>query len=84
MCNKALNNYAYVLEFVPDCYETQEMFFKAGDASPSAIQVFPESHKFKKCVFKLLTLVFLYLILFLIDIRRKKCVIKLFLIILLC
>ena len=29
MCNKAVDNYAHALKFVPDCYMTQEMCDKA-------------------------------------------------------
>ena len=25
MCNKAVDNYSYALEFVPECFMTQEM-----------------------------------------------------------
>ena len=28
-CNKAVDNYPHALEFVPDCYKTQEMCNKA-------------------------------------------------------
>ena len=38
MCNRAGDNYAYALEFVPDCYKTQNMCNKVVNTSPSAIQ----------------------------------------------
>ena len=55
LCNKAVDNYRYALESVPECYKTQEMCDKE------------------------LTDVFLYLILFLINIKLKKSVTELFL-----
>ena len=35
MCDKAVNNYAYALEFVPDGYQTQTMYNKAVNNSPA-------------------------------------------------
>ena len=31
MCDKAVDNYAHALEFVPECYNTQEMCDKDFD-----------------------------------------------------
>ena len=28
MCNKAVDNYLHALEFVPECYKTQEMGYE--------------------------------------------------------
>ena len=36
MCNKAVDNYAHALEFLPDCYNTQKMCNKAVNTSLSA------------------------------------------------
>ena len=77
MCDEAVDNYSYTLEFVPDCHKTQKLCDKAVDTYPSAIQFVPECYKTQKCVIKLLVLVLV--LLFLIDIRLKKCVVKLFL-----
>ena len=38
MCNKAVDNYAYQLEFVPDCYKNPKMSDKVIDTCLSAIQ----------------------------------------------
>ena len=79
MCIKSVHNYTYTLEFVHDCYETQEMCNEAVESYPSVTQFVPACCKTQKYVIKLLILVFLYLILFLIVIRlKKKCVIKSF------
>ena len=37
MCINAADNYAHVLAFFSVCYETQKMFNKATDTSPSRI-----------------------------------------------
>ena len=42
MCNKAVDNYAHALEFVPDCYETQKMGDKAVDTSLSLKEYVPD------------------------------------------
>ena len=82
MSNRAVDNYAQRLEFVPDCYKTQKMYNKPIDIYDSAIQL--TNIRLKKCAIKLLILVFLHLILSLINIRLKKYVIRLFSNILLC
>ena len=38
MCNKAVDDYAHALEFVPDWYKTQEMCAKAACNYPSTIK----------------------------------------------
>ena len=38
MCNKAIDDYAHVLEFVPDRYMTQEMCAKVAYNYPSTIK----------------------------------------------
>ena len=42
MYNKAVDNYAHALEFVPECYKTWEMWNKAANTFPSTIQFAPE------------------------------------------
>ena len=60
------------------------MSIKAVDTYPPAIQFVPDLYKTQEMCFKALILVFLYLIIFLIDIKLKKCAIKHFPKILLC
>ena len=45
MCDKAVDNYAYALEFIPDCYKTQKMCNKAINTYPSPILFVPECYK---------------------------------------
>ena len=45
---------------------------KAVDTYPSTINFFPDAIRLKKCVIEQLMNAFLYLILFLIDIKFKK------------
>ena len=45
MCNKAVENYPHALEFVPECFMTQEMCDKAVDTYPATIKYVPECHK---------------------------------------
>ena len=45
MRNKTVDNYPFVLEFVPECYKTQIMCDKAVDSYPSTIKFVPEYHK---------------------------------------
>ena len=77
MCNKVVENYA--LEFVPECYKTQKMSDKTVNTYPSTIKFVPECFMTQKCVNKVVNRCFLYLILFLINIKLKKCVTELFL-----
>ena len=65
MCNKAVKNYPHALEFVLECYKTQNMCDKAVNTYPSTIEIVPECYK--------------TMILFLINIKLKKCVTQLFL-----
>ena len=44
MCNKAVDNYHYALEFNPDCFKTQKMYNKVVDIYPSATQFVPECY----------------------------------------
>ena len=63
MCNKAVENYPYSLNYVSECYRTQKMcdtnFF---DAYPTTI----------KFVLEYFIDAFSYFILFLINIKLKK------------
>ena len=45
MRNKAVDNYAHALEFVPDRYKTQEMGIKAVDNYLSTIKYVPYQYK---------------------------------------
>ena len=42
MCNKAVDNYPHMLEFVLEFYKTQEMCDKVVDIYPSTIKFVPE------------------------------------------
>ena len=70
MCNKAVDNYPCTLEFVPECYKTQKV---CVDAHLSTIQFVFEYYKTQEMCYKAVN-IFLYLILFLINIKLKKCV----------
>ena len=48
MCNKAVDNYAHALKFVPDCYMTQEMCDKVVNTDSSTIQFVPQCYKTQK------------------------------------
>ena len=45
MCNKAVDNYPRTLEFVLECYKTQNMCDKAVSTRSSTIQFVPECYK---------------------------------------
>ena len=79
MGNKAVGNYPHVLEFVPECFMTQKMCNKAVNTYPSTIKFIPECFMAQEMFNKAINGCFLYLIVFLIDIKPKKCVAKLFL-----
>ena len=44
LCKKPVENYAYALEFVPDCYKIKKMCNKAVDSYSSAIQFAPDQY----------------------------------------
>ena len=48
MCNRAVDNYHHTLEFIPDCFKTQEKFNKTVSTYPSVIQFVPECCKTRK------------------------------------
>ena len=53
MCNKPVGSYTHTLEFVPDCYMTQEICHKIANTLSSTIQFVSEFYKcykaFNKC-----------------------------------
>ena len=44
MCNEAVDNYPYALEFVPECFKTQNMCNKAVNTYLSSIKFVPECY----------------------------------------
>ena len=79
MCNKAVDNCPHALDYVPECYKTQKVFDEAVRTYPSTIKFVPEFIMTQEICDKGVYRCFLYLILFLINIRLKKCVTELFL-----
>ena len=43
-----MENYPHVIEFVPECYKTQNMCDKAVNTYPSTIEFVPECYKTQK------------------------------------
>ena len=78
MCTKAVNHYLHALEFVPECYMAQKMCDKAADIYPSTIKFVLERFMIQEMCDKVVNTYFLYLILFLIGIKPKKCVAELY------
>ena len=72
MCNKAVDNYPYASEFVPECYENQKMCDKAVNTHPTTIKYVPECYKTQELCNKAVHICFLYLITFLINIKLQK------------
>ena len=64
---------SHALEFVSNCCKIQKTCNKVVDTYPYAIKFVSECYNTQKNVMKLLILAILYLILFLVDIRFKKC-----------
>ena len=79
MCDKAVGNYPHALEFVLQCYKTQKMGDKAVDTYPSIIEYVADQFITQKMCDKAANSCILYLIIFLINIKLTKCVIKFFL-----
>ena len=78
MYNEVISENGGMLEFIPDYYKDQKMCDKAVDNCFHASRFAPNCYKIQKCSIKLLVrVVLLYLFLFLINVRPKKCVIKL-------
>ena len=69
MCNKAVDNYSYVLEFIPECQK--KMCDKPDDTQATIIKYVPECYKTQEMCNKQFTDVF-YLILFFVNIKLKK------------
>ena len=65
----------YVHEFVSDCNKTQKMCNEAVNSYPSPIQFVIKCYKTQEMCDKAVDTCFLYMILFSIDARLKKCVI---------
>ena len=80
LCNIAGDDYPHALEFVPECYKTQKMCDKTFNTYPSTIKFVLECFMTQEICNKEANSYF-YLILFLTNIKLKKCVIELFLII---
>lgn len=79
--NAAVNNYAQALEFVPDSSKTRRICNKAVETYPSVMQYILECYKTQEIcdtAVDTCSFVFDYVLLFLIDIRLKKFVVKLF------
>ena len=79
MCNIAVDSYPHALEFVSECYKTQSMCDKTVNTYPSTIQFVPECSMTQEIRDKAVNRWFLHLILFLINIKLKKCAKELFL-----
>ena len=45
MCNEATGSYPHTIEFVLDCYMTQEMCDKIANTQSSTMQFVPECYK---------------------------------------
>lgn len=67
-----------MLEFFLDCYKVQQMRNKSVDTFPSAIKFVHECYKTQKVFDKAIILVLLYFILFTINVKLEKCVVKVF------
>ena len=78
MPSKAVYNYPHALEFVTECCKTQKMSDKAVNTYLSTIKFLPECLMTQEICDEAVNRCVLYLIIFLIDIKPKKCVIELF------
>ena len=67
MCNKGADNYPDALEFVPECYKSQNMCDKAVNTYSSTIKFVPECCMTQGKCNKTVNRCFLYSILFLIN-----------------
>ena len=74
MCDKVVHNYPHALNVVPDCYITQKMFDKVVNTYHTTIKLAPECYKAREMRGKVVNRCFLHLIMFLIDIKLKKCI----------
>ena len=48
MCNQAVDNYVDALEYVPECFKTQEMCDKVVDTCPFVFDSIPDRYKTHK------------------------------------
>ena len=78
MCIKAANNYPSTIQFVPECYKNQEMCVRA--VNTCCFIFASDRYKTQEMCKKAVTC-FFYLILSSINIRHKKCVIKLLMVV---
>ena len=72
LCKKAVDIYPHALELVTECYKTQKICDKAVDTHLSTIKYISECYKSQEICNKAVHRNFLYLILFLINIKLKK------------
>ena len=70
MSDKAVDDYSHALEFVPECYKTQKICDKAVDTHTITVKYVPECYKTQEMCKMFID--FLYLILFLINMKLKK------------
>ena len=77
--NKAVNDYPHALEFVSEYYKSQNMCNQAVDTYHYTIKFVSKCHKTQEMCIKAVNRCCLYLILFLIGTKLKKCVTELFL-----
>ena len=47
MCNKVVDVYPSVIQFIPKCFETQEICDKSVDTCPFALDSTPDRNKLK-------------------------------------
>ena len=79
MTDKSILGNGRTMKSFPDCYKNQEMCNRAVDNYPHAFEFVPECSMTQEMCDKAVNKCFLYLILFLIGIKLKKCVTELFL-----
>ena len=75
MSNKAVDNYSHALKFVHNSYITQAICDKTVNTHSSTIQFVPECCKTQEMCDKAVNKCFLYLMLFLMNIKLKEYVI---------
>ena len=78
ICNNAVTKLRFIFRYVPDQYKTREMYDKVILENGGTLMFVTSCYKNQKLCDKAVDTCLFYLILFLINIRLKKCVIKLF------
>lgn len=78
MCNQAVDYYTHASKFVSDYYKTHEICNNAVNTYASTIQPVPEYYKIQEIYDPAVNTCFLYFILFLSNIKLKKCVTEAF------